>query len=103
MKPISIILVVILVLASVAFISQRPFANADGGGNNRGVWHLDEGTGTTASDSGGYDNDVTLKGGVTWTDGRIGKCLNLSSGYAEAPDSNSLDVTGGQITLEAWI
>jgi len=42
-----------------------------------GSWHLDEGSGTTAYDSSGNDNDGTIYGGATWVDGKFGKALNF--------------------------
>lgn len=67
-------------------------------------WTLDEGTGTTASDS-ITTNDLTLVGADYWyDDGHKGKCLDVdgSSDYGKAADSPSLDITP-HISVECWL
>lgn len=67
-----------------------------------GLWHFNEGTGTTASDSSGYNNHGTIHG-ATWDEGRFGKALSFDGvdDYVEVPDSEKLDLT--EFTIEAWI
>jgi len=64
-----------------------------------GLWHFDDGPGSTAFDSSGNDNDGTLSGGRFGngirTDGVAGHSVVV-------PDSATLDVTGA-ITIEAWM
>lgn len=105
----------------------KPLASDD---HTVGLWHFDEGTGTTASDSSEYGNDGTLCNfvspcgwvdstlaidsspyhnfgtihGATWVDdGMFGKALYFdgTDDYVEVPDSPSLDITD-EITIEAW-
>ena len=66
-----------------------------------GSWHFDEGSGTTAYDTSGNDNDGTIYG-ATWTDGKFGKALSFDGvdDYVEVPDSDSLDLQ--TLTLEVW-
>jgi len=63
-----------------------------------GLWHLDEGIESTASDSSGAGNDGTLSGG------KFGNALSFDGAgdYVEVGDDSTLDITDG-ITLEAWI
>ena len=63
-----------------------------------GLWHFDEGTGSTAYDSSGCGNDGTLSGG------KFGNALYFDGvdDYVNIPDNPTLDLTG-DITLEAWI
>ncbi|MHC4626226.1 MAG: LamG domain-containing protein, partial [Planctomycetota bacterium] len=71
-----------------------------------GWWRLDEGSGTTAFDSSGAGNDARFEGSPVWVpDGKLGGALrfNGSSDYLAAPDSESLDVNGDQLTMAAWI
>jgi len=71
-----------------------------------GSWHFDEGSGTTAYDSSGNDNDGTLINGPTWVDGKFGKALQYdgSDDYVEVPDSTSLDIPeGSKISITAWV
>ena len=71
-----------------------------------GWWRLDEGSGTTATDSSGYGNDAIFQGAPVWVDdGKLGKALkfNGSSDYLAAPDSESLDINGDQLSIAAWI
>ena len=71
-----------------------------------GWWKLDEGSGTTATDSSGNGNDARFEGSPVWVEeGNLGKALkfNGSSDYLAAPDSESLDINGDQVTMAAWI
>jgi len=71
-----------------------------------GWWKLDEGSGTTATDSSGYGNDASFEGAPVWMDeGKFGTALkfNGSSDYLAAPDSESLDINGDQLSIAAWI
>ena len=65
-------------------------------------WKLDEGAGTTATDSAGTNNG-TLINGPTFTTGKIGQGLSFDgiNDAVQIPDSNSLDVP--QITVSAWV
>jgi len=71
-----------------------------------GWWRLDEGSGTTASDSSGNENDATFEGSPAWVaSGKFGGALefNGTSDYLAAPDSESLDINGDQLSITAWI
>ena len=69
---------------------------------------MNNGSGTTATDSSGYGNAATLLGGTTWTtdtptgDG-YALSFNGSSGcYATIPASSSLDLSNN-MTLSMWV
>jgi len=66
-------------------------------------WHFDEGSGITADDTSGNDNDGTVYG-ANWTSGKFGEALSFDgvNDYVEVDDSDSLDITD-EITIEAWI
>ncbi|MHC4368899.1 MAG: LamG domain-containing protein [Planctomycetota bacterium] len=71
-----------------------------------GWWRLDEGSGTTAFDSSGNGNDATFQGSPAWVeDGKLGKAIkfNGTSDYLAAPDSESLDINGDQVSMAAWV
>lgn len=51
---------------TAAFTPQRRFTED---GNTVGLWHFDEGSGTTAYDSSGNANNGTLTNGPAWVDG----------------------------------
>ncbi|TKJ33560.1 MAG: hypothetical protein CEE38_20595 [Planctomycetes bacterium B3_Pla] len=71
-----------------------------------GWWRLDEGSGTMAFDSSANGNDARFEGAPVWVqDGKLGSALkfNGSSDYLAAPDSESLDINGDQLSLAAWI
>jgi len=69
------------------------------------LWHLNEGGGSTVSDSSGNGNTGTLINGTTWVDGKFGKALSFDgvNDYVEVANSASLDLTGNEITMEAWV
>ena len=86
--------------AKGAFIN----ANPTGAGEERGVWPMDETSGTTVHDVSGLGNDGTLNGNATWGPGKVGGALVLdgTGDYASVPDDASLDITG-PITMAAWV
>ena len=65
---------------------------------------MDEGSGTTLTDSSSFANNATTTGNPTWVTGVNGQALKLNgtSQYATVPDNVSLDITAA-ITLAAWI
>ena len=65
---------------------------------------MDEGSGDTVYDKSGNDNDGTIYGGATWTDGKFGKALNFDGedDYVEVLDSESLKIMG-DLTMIAWV
>ncbi|RLI73252.1 hypothetical protein DRP04_16015, partial [Archaeoglobales archaeon] len=58
-----------------------------------GSWHFDEGSGTTAYDTSGNDNDGTING-ATWTTGKFGSALNFdgTDDYVDCGNDESLEV-----------
>lgn len=65
-----------------------------------GNYHLDSGSGSTATDSSGWNNDGTING-ATWTNGKRDDALNFdgSDDYVSTPVS----VPSAEHTLSAWI
>jgi hypothetical protein len=73
-----------------------------------GLWHFDEGSGTTANDSSGNGNTGTLTNMDTatcWVDGNFGKALNFDgvNDYVSVDDSTSLSSIENGGTWELWI
>ncbi len=99
-KALAVLLTLTLFLA---FLPVMPVAAETGTGFG-GLWHFDEGNGTTANDASGNNNSGTILGGALWTTGKHAKALDFDGvdDYVDVPDSDSLDITGN-ITLEAWI
>ncbi|HDM35727.1 MAG TPA: LamG domain-containing protein [Candidatus Syntrophoarchaeum butanivorans] len=64
-----------------------------------GWWKLDEGSGTTATDSSGNDNHGTIHG-ATWSSGYLH--FDGSNDYVSIPDNDSLEPQDA-ITLAAWV
>lgn len=70
-----------------------------------GLWHFDEGSGTTACDASGYGNDGTLVNEPAWVDGKIGKALEFD-GVDDSVDCGnpaSLDNIVDEITFIAYV
>ena len=105
-KKLGIVLLVIAVAVSLGLVPAASVgASPDPG--IAGLWHLDEGSGTTASDSSGNGNDGTVNGTASWvSDQWTGSALDLdgSSGYVGIPDPGTPNLDGfSELTLEAWI
>ncbi len=68
-----------------------------------GMWHFDEGEGTTVYDSSGMGNNGKIAG-VKWVEGKSGSALDFSGekGYVDCGDSPSL-LIGRPLSIEAWI
>lgn len=67
------------------------------------LYHLDEASGTSASDSSGNANTAALKGSASFTSGNLNNGISLSgtSDYLSVLDSASITLSGQQ-TIEAW-
>lgn len=71
--------------------------------NVMGDWRFDEGGGTTATDSSGWDNHGTIYG-ASYVSGHSNTALSFdgSNDYVAIPDDPSLDVTG-DLSIEFWM
>jgi len=69
-----------------------------------GYWKFDEGSGTTAYDSSGYNNHGTLYNNPTWVEGKMGNALDLDGvdDYVSLGTSDVLAPNTG-LTISAWI
>ncbi len=67
-------------------------------------WPFDEGQGTETRDGSGHDHHGHLRGGATWTEGRVGGALhfNGTDAWVEIAGADSLHLTG-DMTFMAWI
>ena len=73
-------------------------------GSVRGNWHFDEGSGTSAGDSSGWENTGTIYGTATWeAEGKQGSALEFdgSSNYVDFGNDASLKSQTGSI--EFWM
>ena len=68
-------------------------------------WNLDENTGALAKDSSGNGNNGSLINSPAWAPGKNGPALkfNGTNQTVSAVNSSSLNITGQNLTLEAWI
>jgi prepilin-type N-terminal cleavage/methylation domain-containing protein len=78
-----------------------------------GIWKFDEGTGTTANDTSGWENHGTLVNGPVW------RCASVDPSYTPSGQGCSLEFNGSnqyvnagndisfniveEITIEAWV
>ncbi len=88
-------------------VQINPFSDAAFLNNNGlvGSWHLNEGSGTTTTDSSGYNNTGTMTGTSYWnSSGKFGSGLsgNGSTNKVTTADSSSLTLSSS-FTIEAWI
>jgi prepilin-type N-terminal cleavage/methylation domain-containing protein len=79
-----------------------------------GNWNFDEGSGTIALDSSGYNHHGTIIGGATYTtdtpqkaagqgQGKYALSFDGANDYVNIDDSNSLDINENQMSISAWI
>jgi hypothetical protein len=69
-------------------------------------WAFEEGSGTTAVDSSGNNNDGTIAGGPIWQDGVVGKCLSFdgSDDQVGLGTGNNLPVdTNEPFSMNMWL
>ena len=70
-----------------------------------GYWKLDDGSGTSATDSSTNANTGTLTNGPAWTTGQIGGAVDFdeTDDYITVADTDTLDITDGtHFTLSGW-
>jgi len=69
-----------------------------------GMWHFDEGSGTTVADSSGNNNTGSLYNTPAWVGGRFNSSLQFTTDEQDhiiVNDSSSLDINGS-LTVEMW-
>src|SRR3989339_108632 len=69
-----------------------------------GEWRFEEGSGTSAADTSGGNNNGILVNSPAWLTGKIGKALQFDglNTYVTISDANALDLAAG-MSLEAWV
>ncbi|HMA83474.1 MAG TPA: LamG-like jellyroll fold domain-containing protein [Candidatus Thermoplasmatota archaeon] len=71
--------------------------------DQQAVWHLNENSGSVAFDSSKNNNHGVING-AEWTVGINESALFFDgSDYIKVNESNSLNIDGDQLTLEAWV
>ena len=91
-------------LAPVLLVLALPGSSAAAGSSVVGLWHLDEASGTVATDSSGNGNNGTVSGGAQWVPGRFGAALSFdgSSARVRVPDDPSLEPAAA-VSVSAWL
>ena len=102
-----IISLLLLLVSSMLAVSTR-LVKATGTGYTQppglvGYWNFDQGSGTIAYDSSGYNNHGTIYG-ASWTSGKVNGALNFDglNDYVDCGNNETLDPTQGA-TIEAWV
>ncbi|MCK4857737.1 MAG: hypothetical protein KAT58_07210, partial [candidate division Zixibacteria bacterium] len=68
-----------------------------------GWWKLDEGSGTTAADSSGNGNNLTLNGDPQWVTGLIGGALEFDGNDDVEVATVSRSLKPASLTVTAWV
>jgi len=77
--------------------------NAEVDNATAALWHFDENLLSRVFDSTSNHNDGEING-ACWAGGRFSGGLRFDNlGNVEVPNSDSLDISGTQLTLEAWV
>lgn len=67
-----------------------------------GYWSFDEGTGTTAKDYSGNNNNGTLINGPLWVDGKVGKALSFPGDFDRVEITNWLNIGNQSASFLVW-
>ena len=90
----------VVALLTTAALAASPALAASG---PVGIWKLDEGSGTTVSDSSGNGNNGVMSGGVSWVPGVFGSSgLAFGPGEVKVNDNNALE-PAASVTVSAWV
>ncbi len=70
-----------------------------------GYWKLDDGSGTSATDSSTNGNTGTLTNGPTWGTGQIGGAVTLdgTDDYVSVPQNGKFTLSSRPFTISAWV
>jgi hypothetical protein len=68
-----------------------------------GYWPLDNGSGTTATDTSSGGHNGTLKGGPVWTTGKIGTALRFNGSSTTVDINHSVATTNSSFSVAAWV
>jgi hypothetical protein len=68
-----------------------------------GYWSFDEGSGTTAYDRSGNNNNGTLYNGPTWVDGKVGKALSFDGVNDYVDVGNSSTLVSKDMSILMWV
>jgi hypothetical protein len=68
-----------------------------------GYWPLDNGSGTTATDTSSGGHNGALNGGPAWTTGKIGTALCFNGSTATVDINHSVATTNGSFSVAAWV
>lgn len=100
--------ILVTILAFIVFAHHADAAVTTRPGPNTGLigyWNFNEGVGTIAHDFSGNLNTGALTNIPTWTTGKLGKALSFSrasSQYVTIPNSSSLAIATGDMTISVW-
>jgi len=73
-------------------------------GKIKGIWHLEEGTGTNLDDEGGNSYDLTTVNTPTWTaDGKHGSALDFEDSSSEYAYRTASTIALNEVTWGAWV
>ncbi|MFG3233304.1 LamG-like jellyroll fold domain-containing protein [Streptomyces antibioticus] len=84
-------------------IAAGAAAGREGPPRGGGRWTLDEGTGTTAKDSGPNARPLTLREGASWTPGVRGSALKFDGRSQYAETAGPVLDTSGSYSVAAWV
>jgi len=100
----SAILIAILAISYLTYSTFSTKAQSSTDPSLVGLWHFDEGTGTTAADSSGNNNNGTLVNGPTWTTGKVGGALSFDGVDDYASLGTSGMPSGSQpFSISVWM
>ena len=103
LRSVNLMIVAMAVLFVAGVLTISSYAAIDPG-TIVGMWSFDEGDGQIASDSSDNGNDAEFQVASEWGTGKFGEAAQFNGqSYFAAPDSDSLDINGDQLSIVAWV
>ena len=102
------LILLFLLITAGFFLTTQAYAVLPQSSNVVGLWHLDESSGYTASDSSGMGKTITANGGIqlttsTYEFGTASCSLDGTSGYLDIADSDDWHFGTGDFTVDFWV
>ena len=103
LRSVNLMVVSMVILFVAGVLTASSYAAIDPG-TVVGMWLFEEGDGQVAADSSDNGNDAEFQVASAWGTGKFGEAAQFNGqSYFAAPDSDSLDINGDQMSIVVWV